>query len=179
MSDPLAALDRLRAGARILNTESAPDEAVSLDVLAPIRQLLVDAANAAPGGTLSSLLPVGETANRPIYCGGMEYALGEGQSAILLIESDMATSYNECIATNYVRMLCFGGGAADEPYEASSMLRDAAVAVLRPVAKEQVLGKVIHSIGIGSDRSRLDPGTGRPYIDIELTVVSDIRRFTE
>ena len=148
---------------------------ISLDVLAPIRQAILDAIDANPGGTLARLLPADDAlAARPIYCGALDHDRRD-HAALLFMRSGMADSFDSCIVHNYVRMLSFSGGTA---MKEASDLADAAANVLRDLTRKLILGKLIHSVGIGADRNRLDPTTTRPYIETELTVVSDLRRYT-
>ena len=145
---------------------------ISLDVLAPLRQAILDAAT--PGSVLARiLLPDDALGARPIYCGALDHDRRD-HAALLFMRSGMDDSFNSCIVHSYVRMLSFSGGTA---MKEASDLADAAANVLRGLTRRLILGKLIHSVGIGADRNRLDPTTTRPYIETELTVVSDLRRY--
>ena len=116
---------------------------------------------------------------------------------ILLTKTGSDPVVDSCLSTDYIRMICNAG--KQQGFEVASRLRDAAVSILMEVVREEVVvqeeevcdiqgrtldcdgipryTKFVHSISIGEDRTEQDTTTLRPMIDIELTVLSDIRRF--
>ena len=165
-----------------------------IDVLAPLRMLLLESLETPAGSSsyvqrLRRLLGSGAYYKR-IFAGGLQYQLrtGDEYGIILFTQVDSDTSWSDNIVTDYCRMLCFGGsknldGKDIQGIETSILLRDAACSILRAVTNKLVPSsnaengrKLIYSIGVGSDRTRLDTGSSRSYSDIELTVVSNILR---
>ena len=171
---------------RILNPNPLVErnKDLSLDVLAPLRGLVLRAISSQRGTPyierLVKLLPNWEAR---IFCGGIAYNLPDDKGgAVLFIQTDSDVNWIEDQVVDYCRMLCFGGSRnlrdqRDAAYQTSAQIRDCIVSILRPTVKTVSVNKMIYSIGIGSDRTRLDVGSNRPYSDIELTVISNIRRF--
>ena len=161
----------------VLNKNPA-DPALALDVLVPIQQLLVAAARrgATPDErVLSRLLPYGEKPLR-IFVGALDYD-NMSEYAIVVVGTGMDRITVSCTAEDYVRMLCWGTSGDDGTFDGAAEYMAAASSVLWAVNREVVNGKMIHSVGLGDGRTQLDPTTSRPYIDIELTILSDIRRM--
>ena len=159
---------------------------INLDVISPLIALLEEAGNrneAAWERQLNTLLPRynggSRVGHRDIFGGGLEYTIEhQDQSVILLFHFDSDVNYVSNVVTDFVRMYCFGGKKRGSGFLESALLRDAAVSVLRPITRRRVSGKLIHSIGVGSNRSRFDVNTGRPYSDVELTILSAVERQT-
>ena len=155
---------------------------LALDVLAPLRAILIeDLQTKTSVPFVRRLLQLIPQYNTRIFAGGMTNQLltNDESGAILLVQEDSDTNWQQATVTDYCRMLCFGAsGSGRQGYSTSASIRDSACSILRGVNMRKSLEKMIYSIGIGSDRSRLDTATLRPYADIELTVISNIRRVT-
>lgn len=139
------------------------------DVLVPIKQYLDEALTVA-------VLDLGTGRPVPVFCGQLDQSAAD-IPVLLLARSGMDDLFNSPLATNYIMMSSFGGSSQHGIYEASR-INDAACSVLRDLKRKLIGSKMIHSVGIGADRSRLDSTTTRPYIETELTVLSDVRRYT-
>ena len=151
------------------------------DVIHPLRKVILDAIQSNSNDVeqiLKRLLtPLdGPHGALPVYAGVLP-GIGDRQFAILLTQTDSETNWHTCIATDYVAMMVYGPADPTGRYYGDvAELTDAASSLMRATERKWVNDKFIYSIGTGSMRSRLDTIAKRSYLDVELTVLSNLQR---